>query len=176
MNPVDQNETDSKAVFSRIPAVTAPPYLAARVLALYQERRKHRSQLWIWRLAAAASLTAAIALVTVMHAPSQKETLFADQAYVIHVNLDDAEMQVAASAEVELPAGVTFVSKNEEVRALRQLRLPVAAVNATDGRSRLPFVVKSDRSGTMPLQVRIYDADDKLIQTKTLTLHFERAS
>jgi hypothetical protein len=105
--------------------------------------------------------------------PSHKEALFAYQPYVIHVSLDEDEVKLAASAEVELPPGVTFVSKSAEIQALRSLKLPV---EAQEGRSRLPFVVKSDRAGTLPLKFRIYDSNDKLLQTKTLTLHFVRPS
>jgi hypothetical protein len=168
-----QYEIKSKAIFKALPAVDASPYLAGRVLALHQERQSHRKQVLLWRWVAAFSFTVLVAFVSVMQLPSHKEALFAYQPYVIHVNLDEQELKMAASAEVELPAGVSFVSMSAEVQALRSLKL---AVDGHEGRSRLPFVVKSDRTGTMPLQVRIYDSNDKLLQTKTLTLHFVRPS
>ena len=167
-------ERDAKAIFARLPAVEAPPFLAGRVLALTLEGRRGRKEVLLWRWVAALSCTAMLAYFVVLHAPTSRESLLADTSYVIHLNLDDAEMRLASSAEVELPDGVEFVSSDAAVRGLRRLRLPVDAADV--GRNRLPFVVMSNRAGTLPLQVRIYNANDELIQTKILTLHFERRS
>lgn len=169
-----QSENQIRQIFQRLPQVEPSPYMAGRIVTQVQALRRSRRQLWIWRWVAAASLTALIAVVTVNKQQSAHEALYASQPYVIHVNFDDNEVKLAASAEIELPDGVSFVSRDSEIQALRRMKLPVNAEGA--GRNRLPFVVKSDRTGDLALQVHIYDAQDNLIQTKTLTLHFVRAS
>jgi len=165
-------EKKSKAIFSRVETGLPPMFLAGRVLARTQERKRITQEMWLWRWVACLSFFAFVGVVAFHQYQPKSETLFAFQPYVIHVDLDEADMKLAESAEVELPEGVSFVSKNQVVKSMRSLRLPVSAVK--DGRSRLPFVVLSERSGSMPLQVRIYNSDDQLIQTKTLTLNFRR--
>lgn len=169
-----QLETESKAIFSRVEKAVPPPFLAGRVLARALERKRTSLEVVVLRWVAGLSFVAVLGLVThlQMNKSAGKEILFASQPYVIHVDLNDAELKLAQSAEVELPEGVSFVSKNKVVKELRRLKLPVSQVK--EGRSRLPFVVLSDREGTMPLQVRIYDENDELIQTRTLTLHFAK--
>jgi hypothetical protein len=166
----NQFETQSKAIFKRLEAVEAPPYLARRVVAKAQERKRGFREIHVWRWVAALSFTAAIALTVVLNQRPKEEQLFALKPYVIHVNLEQADMQLADSAEVELPDGVTFVSKNEEIKTARKLRLPVT--QQSKDHSRLPFVVLSEHAGTVAVTVRIFDANDQLIRTKTLNLNF----
>lgn len=166
----NQFETESKAVFARLPKLEPSPYLAGRILAVSREHQRTRTQLRWWRLVATVSVTAMICLAIGLRVQKKETTLLAFQPYVIHVTLDEAEVKLAASAEIELPEGVHFVSKDEEIKNLRRLKLPVGEMG--EGRSRLPFVVSSDREGSMPLQVRIFNSQDQVIQTKTLTLHF----
>lgn len=166
-----KQERQVKAIFGGVKPVAPSSFFSARVVARFQARKADRKEAGFWRWIAAGSLTAALALTLyVRFQPKNENHLVAFEPYVIHVNLDEIDTQIAASAEVELPEGVSFVSKNEEIKTLRSLRLPISG--AKEGRSRLPFVVQSDRAGTLPLQVRIYDADDELIETKTMALEF----
>lgn len=179
MNSGIDNEKQSREIFGRLSQDIQPsPFLAGRVTALALERRRVQQQLMWWRRLALISVsTVAILVAVVAVRPSSpsfapaKEELFALQPYVIHVNLAEAGAEMAASAEVELPDGVQFVAKDEQIKSLRRLKLPVAAVDGSQ-RTRLPFVVRSERTGQLALQVRLYDANDKLIQSKTLTLNF----
>lgn len=165
-------ETESKAIFSRVEMVVPPPFLAGRTLARALESKRTSKEVLVWRWVASLSFFALVGWITfTQFQPSKSnEALFAYQPYVIHVDLNENDLKFAQSAEVELPEGVNFVSKDEVVKSMRKLKLPISASQA--GRSRLPFVVLADRTGKLPLQVHIYDSDDRLIETKTLTLTF----
>lgn len=162
----DQFETQSKAIFKSLPQAEPSPFFAARVAARSGIGRSRELMLMRW--IAAVSFTAVVALVFFIQLQPKPDVLFTYQPYVIQVDFNPEEIKLVESAEVELPEGVSFVSKNEVVKSLRSLRLPVA--NVKDG--KLPFVVVSERSGSVPLIVRMYNASDELVQTKTLTLQF----
>ncbi len=162
----DQFETQSKAIFKSLPQAEPSPYLAARITAKSGIGRSR--ELVIMRWIAAVSFTAVVALVSFIQIQPKADVLYTYQPYVIQVDFNQEEIKLVESAEVELPEGVNFVSKNEAVKSLRSLRLPVA--NVKDG--KLPFVVVSERSGRIPLMIRMYNANDELVQTKTLTLQF----
>lgn len=162
----DQFESQSKAIFSRLPEAQPSPYFAARVAA--RAGSGNSRELMVWRWVAALSVAAVVALTSYIQFQPKQDLLYTYEPYVIQVDFNESELKLADSAEIELPDGVSFVSKNEAVKSLRSLRLPVA--ERKDG--KLPFVLVSEREGSMALQVRMYNADDELIQTKTLTLHF----
>lgn len=163
---IDSFETQTKAIFKALPEMEPSPYFAARVAA--KSAGSKSKELIVMRWVAALSLAAVVALVTFIQVQPKPDVLFTYQPYVIQVDFNAQEMKLADSAEVELPKGVSFVSKNEAVKSLRTLRLPVAHVK----NGKLPFVVVSERSGSIPLLIRVYNANDELVQTKTLTLQF----
>lgn len=144
------------------------PYFAARVAA--RSKAGASRELVIWRWVAALSVAAVVALTSYIQLQPKHDLLYTYEPYVIQVDFNESELKLADSAEIELPDGVSFVSKNEAVKSMRSLRLPVSA--RKDG--KLPFVLVSERSGMLPVQVRMYGANDELIATKTLTLRFER--
>jgi len=162
----DQFESQSKAIFSRLPEAQPSPYFAARVAARAGSGKSR--ELMVWRWVAALSIAAVIALTSYIQLQPKQDVLYTFQPYTIQVDFNESEIKLADSAEIELPEGVSFVSKNEAVKSLRSLRLPVGG--RKDG--KLPFVLVSEREGSMDLQVRMYNSADELIQTKTLTLHF----
>lgn len=162
----DQFENQTKAIFKALPDVEPSPYFAARVAAKSGVGRS--KELILMRWVAAMSFAAVVALVAFIQTQPKQDVLYTYQPYVIQVDFTESEIKMVESAEVELPDGVTFVSKNQAVKSLRSLRLPVA--NVKDG--KLPFVVVSERSGNIPLMIRMYNANDELVQTKTLTLQF----
>ena len=167
-------EADSKAIFARVRQQEPSPFMKRRILAnLDKEPRKRFSEVWFWRFVSGVSLTvAAMAMIFNMRSVQQDEnSLVAMKPYVIHVDLTGQPLEQARIAEVELPEGVHFVSKKHpEVSKMRKMRLPVPA--ATEGRSRLPFVVSSDRPGTQEVVLKILDENDQVIQTRRLTVNF----
>ena len=162
-------ETQSKEVFGRLNTVEAPPYLARRVVARSQERSRTVREVRVWRWVAALSVTAVLAITVALRTQHKAETFYTMKPYVLQVGLED--LRLADSAEIDLPDGLTFVSANEDIQTARTLRLPVSLNK--EGKPRLPFVVRSEKSGQAAVQVRIYDSEDRLIQTKTLNLSFE---
>jgi hypothetical protein len=165
-----QFEKQSRELFRSLKPVEPPPYFAARVVARTHEQRQSRKQILFWRWIATFSFAAVVGLTVYMQTRQVAEPLIAFKPYVIHVDLDQSEILLAASAELELPDGVSFVAKDEEIKALRNLRLPIQP--AQKGRNRLPFVIVSERTGKLPLRVRLYDENNNLIQTKTMDLMF----
>lgn len=162
----DQFESQSKAIFKSLPDVEASPFFAAKVVAHSGVGRSR--ELVVMRWLAAVSFTAVVALVSYIQLQPKPDVLFTYQPYVIQVDFNPEEVLLVDSAEVELPEGVSFVSKNEAIKAMRSLRLPLT--NIKDG--KLPFVVVSQRSGRLPLMIRMYNENDELVQTKTMTLEF----
>ncbi len=162
----DQFEAKSKAIFSKLPQAEPSAFFAARVAA--RAVKGTSREVWIWRWIAALSVAAVVGLTSYIQLQPKQDLLFTYEPYVIQVDFNESEILLVDSAEIELPEGVAFVSKNEAVKSLKTLRLPV-----TDrAKGRLPFVVVSERAGAIPLQVKMYNANNELIQTKTLTLHF----
>lgn len=163
----DQNEQKSKEIFSQVSAAEPSSFFAARVTA--RATSKPAREVVLWRWIAACSLAAVLALVTYIQVQPKQDLLFTYEPYVIQVDFTEQEIKLVESAEVTLPEGVSFVSKNKAVKELRSLKLPVDTQTG-----RLPFVVVSELSGSVPLQIRMYNSQDELIDTKTLTLHFGR--
>jgi hypothetical protein len=94
------------------------------------------------------------------------------QAYVIHVDFNQADKNIVAKAEIELPKDVHFVSSRKEVREENRLTLPVD-IKAT-GRGKLPFVVSSDFSGEKLIKVRLLNEDNQLVREQILKLKFAK--
>lgn len=162
----DDFDNQSKAIFAQLPEAKPSPYFAARVAA--RAKTSPNRELTLWRWVAALSITVVIALGSYIQFKPQQDLLYTYEPYVIQVDFNAAELKLAESAEIELPDGVSFVSKNDAIKALRSMRLKVNG--RKDG--KLPFVLVSEREGSLALRVRMYNAEDELVQTKTLTLNF----
>jgi hypothetical protein len=171
---MDPNEQTAKKVLGTLKEVEPSAFFAARVVSRTETQTEtlgsQNSQLYFWKWLAAVSFSAALALAIFVQMRPTADTLVAFQPYVIHMDLNEIDMEQAASVEIELPEGVHFVSKNEEIKSAHRLELPLSSLQP--GRSRLPFVVLSERTGKMPLQIHIYNADAKLVQSKTMMLTF----
>lgn len=165
---MDQQEQQSQKIFRSIGPVQAPPYMVTRVMA--ELKQPNRRELWVWRALTATAFAAVVALVGYiqLHAPSQS-VFFTSQPYVIQMDVSEFDQAVAVSAEIELPDGVNFVSKSVAVHELRSLRMPLA--NVKNG--KLPFVLVSERAGSMLVKVRLYDSADKLLAEKQMLLEFK---
>lgn len=165
----DQNETKSREIFRQVGDLQPSAFFAARVSTKAMQPSR---EVWFLRLVSALSVAAVIGLSSYIYLQSQKDVLVTYEPYVIQVDFNSRELKMAASAEVSLPDGIRFASRNEKIQSLRSLRLPVSQ----DKQGRLPFVVVSERDGHFPLEVKMYDGNDQLIGTKTITLHFEKKS
>lgn len=155
--------------------IEAPPFMKTRIMTRLEDRKSVR-EIWIWRFIAGIAVAAcAVLLVTRTSLPTQLagdgSQHYAMQPYVIHVELEGDKLPGARVAEVELPAGVHFVSKSHpEVAELRKMRLTVP--QATGGRSRLPFVVSSEKPGLAELKLKIFDEKDAVVHERVLSVKF----
>lgn len=189
MDPKNNSNLDPKLVeaqMARIFAplkqaeIEAPPFMKTRIMSRLEAPRAGASkEIWLWRIVAGLATTACAALL-VMRVTSPGQSTgdeiqhYAMQPYVIHVDLEGDKLPGARIAEVELPAGVHFVSKSHpEVAQLRKMRLTVP--QATGGRSRLPFVVKSDKPGLAELKLKIFDEKDSVVHERVLSVKFAQA-
>lgn len=163
---MDQFETQSKGIFKALPEVEPAPFFASRVLARLESPKSR--EVLIWRWVGALSLMVVLAMFIYIQKRPSSEVLFTYQPYVIQVDFNDKELALVATAEVELPEGVYFVSKNQVVRTAQRLRLPVTKLK----QGRLPFVVVAEQSGSKTVQVRIYGTDEKLLNVKTVNIQF----
>lgn len=154
--------------------VEASPYLKTRVLAHLDEQKKIRRSLLFWKLLSAGSVMSVVivgflALGLYQKAPSDGVT---KQAYVIHLDFNQADKNLVAHAEVELPQDVHFVSSNKAIQEERKLKLPVQVKEA--GRGKLPFVVTSEFSGEKEIKVRLLNEKDELVREQVLKLKFAK--
>src|SRR5437868_2361069 len=144
-----QEETQLNSLFARVKGadVEAPPYLQARVLAHLKHDKKQSNSLLFWKTLSVGALLSVLFLGFISFNLYQKSNSdgITQQAYVIHIDFNQADRDVVARAEIELPKDVHFVSSKKEIREERKLILPVDIKIA--GRGKLPFVVTSDFSG-----------------------------
>ncbi|MGE4131517.1 MAG: hypothetical protein AB7F86_07745 [Bdellovibrionales bacterium] len=171
------DEAKVKEVLGRVPEQGPSPFFAARVVARagLGEKSSAAKEVWIWKWIAGISLTAALALVVALKVQSPstpQEMLFTYQPYVIQVDFEAEDTGLVASAEVILPEGVSFVSKNKVVRSLRQLRLPISDLK--DG--KLPFVLVAEKEGEFAVLVKMYGESDEVVRTKVMNFHFAQGS
>jgi hypothetical protein len=175
----DTKSNDEKrlsALFQQVKQVDieAPPYLKARVLARLKEEAKYKGSLLFWKLLSFGSLTAIILLGFVslnLYKKTNSDGL-TQQAYVIHVDFNQSDLDRIQQAEVELPNDVHFVSSNKSVREERTMKLPIE-VKAL-GRGKLPFVVSSDFSGEKEIKVRLLNSKNELVREQVLKLKFAK--
>jgi len=180
---VDPNQLETKVKRAFAPlqeaSIEAPPFMKARIMARMSDQRRLSREVRIWRWIAGLAVTAACAVLVSVQAglwnsstaPAEAASYFAMQPYVIHVDLSGDKLSGAKLAEVELPEGVHFVSKaHPEVEKLRKMRLAVP--DGIEGRSRLPFVVSSEKPGLAELKLKIFDESDHLIHERVLSVKF----
>ncbi len=155
----------------------APPFMKTRIMSRLQAPPAASKEIWLWRtIAGLATAACAVLLLMRNFAPSQTVAPeipqhYAMQPYVIHVDLEGDKLPGARVAEVELPDGVHFVSKSHpEIAQVRKMRLNVPA--AISGRSRLPFVVSSDKPGLAELKLKILDEKDLVVHERVLSIKF----
>jgi hypothetical protein len=171
-----KEEIQLNALFARVRAadIEAPPYLKTRVLAQLRDLKKQNRSLLFWKALSAGSLLGLLFLGALSFNLYQKSNSdgLTKQAYVIHIDFNQADRDVVAKAEVELPEDVHFVSSKKEIREERTLSLPVDVKVA--GRGKLPFVVTSDYSGEKEIKVRLLNENNELVREQILKLKFAK--
>ena len=66
-----------------------------------------------------------------------------------------------------------FLDSNiEEIRAQRKMKLPFHA--ESEGKFKLPFVVRADVAGTQILKINLFDGNSKLIKERSLKIKFAK--
>lgn len=151
------------------------PFLKTRVLARANEGKSLQNSLFFWKAISVGSLfslAAALILTFNLYKKTQVDGI-ANQAYVIHIDFNDADKTSVARAQIELPNDVHFVSKSGKMRDQRSLTLPVAV--KTLGKGKLPFVVSADVAGDKEIKVRLLDQNDKVVREQVMKLKFAKA-
>lgn len=171
-----QEQEQFTSLFNELRAATveAPPFLKTRVLAHTKRQNESSQKLFFWKSLAGLSLFAFLLLGVFswnLYQNSHADGM-TKQAYVIHVDFNQADKNIVAKAEIELPKDVHFVSSRKEVREESRLTLPVD-IKAT-GRGKLPFVVSSDFSGEKLIKVRLLNEDNQLVREQILKLKFAK--
>jgi hypothetical protein len=177
-NSDETNSMDALFAKLRETKIEPSPFLKTRVLARANEGQGLQKNLLFWKVLSLGSLTSlALALVVTfnMYKKTQKSQAdgIAEQAYVIHINFNDADKTSVARAQIELPSDVHFVSKNQDMRGQRSLTLPVAV--KTLGKGKLPFVVSADFPGEKEIKVRLLDENDQVVREQIMKLKFAKA-
>jgi len=175
-NLTPEQKQQLSAIFAQVRAaeVEVSPYLKTRVLAHILQGRKQSGSLFFWKALALGSFFSVLFLGILSFNLYQKTHAdgITQQAYVIHIDFDQADKDIVATAEIELPDDVHFVSSKKEIREERKLSLPVDVKMA--GRGKLPFVVSSDFSGEKEIKVRLLNENDQLIREQVLKLKFAK--
>ena len=84
------------------------------------------------------------------------------EAVAVKVEMEGAKSSEIAAAEVQLPDGVQFYSRNHPEWG-RQHELTFA-LEASIENSRFPFVIQSNESGTKVVRIRFLDSDGHVAQ------------
>lgn len=169
---VELDEPTPMLLEARQVHVAAPPFLKTRVMAHIAETQGLQRKIWFWRALSSFAVLALVVVVSLQYIskiPAPANAL-ASQTYVIHVDFNETDKEIVAQAEIELPDGVHFVSKNPAAKELRRLKLPIAIDAA--GRAKLPFVLQSDRAGEKAIVLRLLDREDRLVRNQVLQFRF----
>lgn len=165
-----------RSLFSSVRAadIEPSPYLRTRVLAHLTDEFKQSNQLKFWKFFSAGSFVAmAMMGFYVMNTFNPSSTAASSQqAYVIHVDFNQNDLSHVAQAEVVLPDGVKFVTKNGSIDSKKSLRLPIDIRSV--GRGKLPFVVSSDSVGDKEILVRLLDENNQVVRDQVLKFKFAK--
>ncbi len=166
-------------------AVSAPPFLAQRILAQLETNKQQRKQVTWWRWA--ALLSPAVSLVLVLgllnfnlstQDPLSHEeanfTALTDRAYAVRVELEEVETIGAQRVQILLPEGVAFFSRDyPELAEKNSLELEL---DPSLNLEALPFVISSSHEGIKRVLIRFFDSDSNLVDEKSVSIHFKSSS
>jgi hypothetical protein len=177
----NKNDLGAHPAFVHLRDIHPQPsaFMKHRILARVGEKPQRTSkELWFWRALSAGALALCAVLAFRGHIGVRnvdENIAYAQQAYVIHVALNDERVRDAVAAGVELPEGVTFFSKTHpEVAELRSMELAITP--GTEGPTRLPFVVRAEHAGIKQIKMKFYNANRDLIYEKEMSVRFAEKS
>jgi hypothetical protein len=167
-------EKQLQSLFARARELPVPqdPFLSTRVLAEYRARSRGPARPSFWKWLALVSTACSLVLITRNYYLSQGFVYSAavNQAIAVRVEIEDLKHFDIAHAEIELPDGVHFYSKQHpEVFSEKSVTV---AWNQGSGRTRFPIVIKSDISGKKTVRVSFFDSNDKLVATRDVEIRF----
>ncbi|MCB0384520.1 MAG: hypothetical protein KDD43_03935 [Bdellovibrionales bacterium] len=147
-----------------------PPYMGTRVVAALRSRGQ-KKRLWFWQALSFTSLGATLCLAWILfQAPGAQFEAQVDNPYVVRVELNELSEQQYVEAEIVLPQGVEFYSKNHpELSAQRTLRL---VWNQETGKPFLPFVIKGAEDGKKQILVKFFDESNRMISSRQIAIEF----
>lgn len=174
----DRNAKLTQEIFRKTKEIEipAPPFMKTRIMASVMSSKKRKRALVFWRSLAVVSFSM-LFVVTSLFLYRGEDAYDAYSAFVnrpvaIKVEMQVLEENAIVAAVIDLPEGVTFYSKKHpSIDGKRYLKLAFK-----DGfkKPHLPFVVKSDDSGTREISVRFYDKNNELVAEKRLRIDFKK--
>lgn len=173
-----QAKVESSKIFSQIKDsdLSVSPYLKIRILAHMREHKTSRKKVLFWQFLSFGAIASIVFLAFLNLQMYQKIHLDAvtKQAYVIHIDFNQADQQQVVRAEVELPDNVHFVSSDKTLKPEKKMSLPITIKSL--GRGKLPFVVASDSSGEKEIIVSLFNENEELVRKQVLKFKFAKNS
>lgn len=179
-NEYDSTDGDFKQIKSLFAAAEATeldpsPYMRTRILANLRDEEESRwPRTRVWKFFTVMSAFAF--LIMTAHSYSLMNKIESNgaamESYVIHVNFNENDLTRVTKAEVVLPDGVKFVSKNGNIADKKVLRLPIDIKSI--GRGKLPFVVTASTDGEKQITVRLLNDDNEVIRDQVLKFKFAK--
>ena len=170
MSQSDSNDLNQLFERARQAPLEPPPYMATRVVAALRAQRGGRG-LWFWKALSFSSLAVTLVLSwVVFQSPGAQFEAQIHNPYVVRVELNELSEKQHIEAEIVLPDGVEFYSKNHpQLAEQRSLRL---VWNQETGKPFLPFVIKGAENGKKQILVKFFDENNKLISSRQIGIEF----
>ena len=153
---------------ARTQDAVVPRFFETRILASVREQQQLRKGILFWRAATAACALGLAAVSAFFFRGETRDFEIAlGTPVVVHVALEKVPRDgTIASAQIDLPPGVTFYSKlHPERSAQTVLRLALQ-----DGIKSFPFAVRASDPGKRSVYVRLLDQQGKLVSEKVIHL------
>src|SRR4051812_38195504 len=121
----EQKPDELSEIFSKVGTFSAPPFLAARVLAIAGDRKKRRPAFFSWpSLALGCSFLLVALVVGNFYSLNKPYDAIVDREVAIWVDGRGVDLKKVAAVEMKLPDGVVFYSSNYPgISELRNLTL-----------------------------------------------------
>lgn len=151
------------------------PFMGARVAAIAGSEKSLQKKVNFWRIFGLANAVAALALVVVLNHNAKTvdfEKAPINTAVVLQIDNSIAMEDKLIRAQIVLPDDVVFVAKNENIVNMRELTVQLESFS--QGKLRLPFVVKATKPGNKTFKIKFFD-NGLLVDEKEVTVKFVKA-
>jgi hypothetical protein len=178
--PAGNNQNDDQlmeqvqALFRKASAepLDEPEFLKTRVLAELRGRRRGAGKARFWQTCAMATslLSVLFMLRLVTASRDQVYTASVGQPFAVRVEMEELRGKGVDSATIELPSGVRFYS--EQYPEIGQMNHLEVAVDDSNNRTHLPFVIQGDGRGVKQITLRFFDKDKHQVAVRKLSIRF----